>query len=85
MSKRKPPNDRTGPIAGSDWSVGLNSPTSIGQARLLQTLGRALRREYEGLVSDPLPDQLRALVEGLNADRGPTSKRKPAKRRPPDR
>jgi hypothetical protein len=71
MSEQDPADGKNTAIAGSDWSVGLNSPTSIGQAKLLQVLGRALRRDYEGLVSEPLPDRLAALARRLDKDRSP--------------
>ena len=52
-------------ITGGDWSVGLNSPTSLAQAELLGILGRQLRESYEPVVREPLPDRLEALVEQL--------------------
>ena len=52
-------------MTASDWSVGLNSPTSLGQAQLLGILGRQLRDSYEAVVQEPLPDRLGELVEQL--------------------
>jgi Anti-sigma factor NepR len=71
MSEQDPPDDKRTAIVGSDWSVGLNSPTSIGQAKLLQVLGRALRQDYERLVREPLPDRLAAIVDRLDKGPGP--------------
>jgi hypothetical protein len=52
-------------ITGGDWSVGYNSPTSLGQAELLSALGHRLRESYEPVVHEPLPDRLGALVRQL--------------------
>jgi len=52
-------------VTASDWSVGLNSPTSLAQAELLGILGRRLRESYEPVVQEPLPDRIGALVEQL--------------------
>jgi hypothetical protein len=51
---------------GGDWSVGLNSRTSIGQAHLLQLLGRRLRADYKQVVEEPLPDALKSLLQHLD-------------------
>ncbi len=67
MKDRCPPEGAAMPfLTGSDWSVGLNSPTSLGQAQLLSLLGRELRESYEPLVREPLPDRIGALVEQLD-------------------
>lgn len=63
--KRPPEGEAMAFLTGSDWSVGLNSPTSLGQAQLLSLLGRGLRESYESMVREPLPDRLGALVEQL--------------------
>ena len=60
-------------LTGSDWSVGLNSPTSLGQAQLLTILGSQLREKYDAVVKEPLPERLGALLERLEhtaGDRG---------------
>ncbi len=57
-------------LTGSDWSVGLNSPTSLGQAQILDVLGRRLRESYESVVKEPLPDRLGSLVEQLERQSG---------------
>jgi hypothetical protein len=64
--------------------VGLNSPTSVAQARLLQALAERLRGEYEGLLGEPLPSQLNVLVKRLN-NRRTTARRRPDNGRPPGR
>ena len=64
--------------------MGLNSPTSVAQARLLQALAERVRGEYEGLLGEPLPNQLNVLVERLN-NRRTTARRGPDKGRPPAR
>jgi hypothetical protein len=51
---------------GGDWSVGLNSRTSIGQAQLLQLLGRHLRADYKQVVEEPLPEVLKSLLQRLD-------------------
>jgi len=39
-------------IPGSDWSMGLNSPTSISQATVLASLGGKLRTLYADLIAE---------------------------------
>jgi Anti-sigma factor NepR len=71
--KRPPKGDAMPFITAGDWSVGFNSPTSLGQAELLGLLGRRLRESYEPVVREPLPEQLGALVDELERqsnDRG---------------
>ena len=41
-----------GMIPGSDWSMGLNSPTSVSQATVLASLGGKLRNLYADLERD---------------------------------
>jgi hypothetical protein len=55
--------------------VGLNSPTSVAQARLLQALAERVRGEYEGLLGEPLPNQLNVLVEPAH-DREETARQR---------
>jgi uncharacterized coiled-coil protein SlyX len=64
--------------------MGLNSPTSAGQAQLLRALAERLRGEYEDFLGEPLPGQLKVLVERLKEWR-PTSKQRPKKGRCPPR
>ena len=66
--KRPPKGDAMQLITGSDWSVGFNSPTSLGQAELLSVLGHRLRESYEPVVQEPLPDRLGALVRQLERE-----------------
>ena len=63
--KRPPKGDAMPFITASDWSVGFNSPTSLGQAELLSLLGRRLRESYEPVVHEPLPDRIGALIDEL--------------------
>ena len=61
------PKDAAHSVAtGCDWSTGLNSPTSLEQAKLLQDLGRRLQSEYQGLVEAALPEEFRRLLERLD-------------------
>jgi hypothetical protein len=75
MPKKAPPeNERMPFITGGDWSVGLNSPTSLSQAEILAVLGRGLQKLYEPVVEEGTPEHLASLVEQLesklgNADR----------------
>ncbi len=66
MPNEPPPRGDTMPfMTGGDWSVGLNSRTSIGQARLLQLLGRRLRADYQQVVEEPLPETFKSLLQRL--------------------
>ena len=68
MDKCPPLKDQSMPlITGSDWSVGLNSTTSLDQVVLLHALRRLPRREYQDLVEAPLSERLTMLVEQLDA------------------
>ena len=54
MNDCPPLKDQSMPfITGGDWSVGLNSTTSLDQVVLLYALGRGLGREYQNLVKEP--------------------------------
>ena len=51
MIERQPPKDQWMPfITGGDWSVGLNSTTSLDQV-LLYDLGAELRRDLSELLT----------------------------------
>lgn len=66
MTRKRPPKGDPMPfLTASDWSVGLNSPTSLGQAQLLTLLGSQLRERYEAVVREPLPERIGALLEQL--------------------
>ncbi len=66
MPRKAPPDDEPMPfIMGGDWSVGLNSPTSLSQAEILAVLGRGLQKLYEPLVEEGTPEHLASLVEQL--------------------
>jgi Anti-sigma factor NepR len=66
MTRKRPPESDAMPfLTGSDWSMSLNSPTSLGQAQILSALGQQLRERYEPVVKEPLPDRLGALVAQL--------------------
>jgi hypothetical protein len=66
MNDCPPLKDQSMPfITGGDWSVGLNSTTSLDQVVLLYALGRGLRREYQNLVKEPLSERLTMLVKQL--------------------
>lgn len=53
-------------VAGGDWSVGLNAPTSLSHAKLLLHLGERLRPVYDDVFREPVPDRLAALVRQLD-------------------
>ncbi len=70
MPKKVPPPEEgeepTPFITGGDWSVGINSPTSLSQAELLTILGRGLQKLYEPLVEEGTPEHLAGLIEQLD-------------------
>ena len=74
MTSKRPPKGESMPfITAGDWSVGFNSPSSLGQAELLSLLGHRLRETYEPVVHETRPDRINALVEQLerqSADHG---------------
>jgi hypothetical protein len=75
MKKGRPPRDDAMTfLTGGDWSVGLNSPTSLGQAEILSLLGRKLRESYEPVVHEPMPDQLGNLIDRLKQSEGSGSR-----------
>jgi hypothetical protein len=53
-------------MAGGDWSVGLNAPTSLSHAKLLRDLGQRLRPAYDDVFREPVPDRLADLVRKLD-------------------
>jgi len=52
-------------MTGGDWSVGLNTKTSLDQAEVLRLLGRRLQDTYKGVVEEPLPHRLAEVVDKL--------------------
>ena len=52
-------------IPGSDWSMGLNSPTSVSQATVLASLGGKLRNLYTDLIAEGVPEHLAEIVSRL--------------------
>jgi hypothetical protein len=66
MSKKVQPEEETVPfVTGGDWSVGINSGTSLQQAEVLSLLGRGLQKLYEDVVEEGVPDHLAPLLERL--------------------
>lgn len=59
-------NSRPRLAAGGDWSIGLNSPSSLSHAKLLLDLGERLRPAYDDVFSEPVPDRLIDLVRRLD-------------------
>lgn len=57
-------------MAGGDWSVGLNAPTSLSHAKLLLDLGQRLRPAYDDVFNEPVPDHLADLVRRLDQQPG---------------
>jgi hypothetical protein len=53
-------------ITGGDWSVGINSPTSLSQAEILTVLGHGLQKLYDGVVEEGVPEHLAPMVEKLD-------------------
>ncbi len=49
-------------IPGSDWSMGLNRPTSVSQAAVLVSLGGKLRTLYAELIAEGVPEHLARIV-----------------------
>ena len=67
MDKKKGPDQAPTPfMTGGDWSVGLNSPTSISHAELLGALGEKLRGSYDSLLLEAVPPHLAPLIEALD-------------------
>lgn len=50
---------------GADWSVGLNTQSSLSDALVLSTLGQGLREIYSDLVDEAVPDHFADLIERL--------------------
>ena len=55
-------------ITGGDWSVGMNSRTSLQQAELLSLFGQGLQKLYVDVVQEGVPDHLASLVEQLEKE-----------------
>ena len=61
------PSNDGGMIPGADRSMGINSPTSVSQAKLLAHLGGMLRDIYSDLVKEEAPDHITQIVNRLGA------------------
>jgi hypothetical protein len=59
-------------IPGSDWSMGLNSPTSVSHAKLLADLGSKLRNVYAELIESEMPEHLAELMTRLEVEQTDT-------------
>ena len=71
MPNKAPPNDEPVPfITGGDWSVGINSPTSLSQAEVLALLGQGLQALYGDVVDEGVPQHLAGFVERLETKLG---------------
>lgn len=66
MKKKSGGATQTPFMTGGDWSVGLNSATSISHAELLTALGEKLRASYDSLVLEQVPPHLQPLIEELD-------------------
>ncbi len=53
-------------ITGGDWSVGINTPTSLSQAEILTVLGRGLQKLYDSMIEEGVPEHLAPVVEKLD-------------------
>jgi hypothetical protein len=72
MPKKVPPQEQPMPfITGGDWSVGINTGTSLQQAEILTVLGRGLQKLYVDMVEDGVPDHLAQYVEQLETRNDP--------------
>jgi hypothetical protein len=68
MPKKVPPQEKPMPfITGGDWSVGLNTGTSLQQAEILTVLGRGLQKLYGDVVEEGVPEHLAGYVERLGS------------------
>jgi hypothetical protein len=68
MPKKVPPQEKPMPfITAGDWSVGLNTGTSLQQAEILTMLGRGLQKLYGDVVEEGVPEHLVPLVERLGS------------------
>jgi hypothetical protein len=68
MSNKVPPNEEEVPFTtGGDWSVGINSRTSLQQSEMLSLLGRGLQKLYDDLIDENVPHHLAQLVEQIQS------------------
>jgi hypothetical protein len=65
VTKKPQPNSGT-------WSVAAGSLTLDGQSELLRQLGSQIRDGYQHLVDEPVPDELKLLLEKLEQASGET-------------
>jgi hypothetical protein len=72
-------SNQDGMIPGSDWSMGLNSPTSVSQAIVLASLGGKLRNLYADLIAEGVPEHLAEIVSRIDAGE-PTRAIRPPRR-----
>ncbi len=71
MPRKAPLEEEPVPfITGGDWSVGINSPTSLSQAEVLALLGRGLQTLYGNVVDEGVPQHLAGFVERLETKLG---------------
>ena len=63
-------------IPGSDWSMGLNSPTSVSQATVLASLGGKLRNLYTDLIAEGVPEHLAEIVSRLEPGKPASANRR---------
>ena len=71
MGTSKPPPGRgSGPITGSDWSLGINARLAnpMTDAALLAEIGRKLRRYYQALTEEALPEHFIEIVHRFPTD-----------------
>ena len=70
MPKKVPPQEQPMPfITGGDWSVGINTGTSLQQAEILTVLGRGLQKLYDDVVEEGVPEHLAQYVKKLDRKR----------------
>jgi hypothetical protein len=72
MPKKVPPQEKPMPfVTGGDWSVGMNTGTSLQQAEILTVLGRGLQKLYGDVVEEGVPEHLAQYVEKLETRNDP--------------
>lgn len=69
MSKRFQQADEPPHSSGrhTSWSIHSNGLTSAGQSDLLKQIGRQLQSNYQYILREPAPDQIRDLLGRLEA------------------
>src|SRR5215207_9664775 len=64
------PGHGSGPTTGTDWSFGINTTSAnpMTDASLLAEIGRKLRRYYQALTEEALPEHFLEIVDRFPTD-----------------